>query len=182
MKVDLRELPTHRSIEIDAAFVGSSLAGLPLRAALEAPADDPDAGAGTATFDFFSDANEEDIFARGSLRGWMQVACSRCVEPVRIELDESIHATFLPRAKAPKDEELGDPEADDVDLYAYDGDEIDLEPMLREQYVLAVPYAPLCKEDCAGLCNQCGQNLNVAACGCEAPIDPRLAALKAIKV
>ena len=59
---------------------------------------------------------------------------------------------------------------------------IDLEPVFREQFVLAVPYAPLCTEDCKGLCPQCGIDRNTASCSCEPPIDPRLAPLKGLKI
>ena len=41
---------------------------------------------------------------------------------------------------------------EDLDLFPFDGDKIDLEPLFREQFVLAIPYAPLCREDCKGLC------------------------------
>ena len=54
--------------------------------------------------------------------------------------------------------------------------------MLREQFVLAVPFAPLCREDCKGLCPQCGIDLNTGTCACEKPVDPRLAALKGLKI
>ena len=54
--------------------------------------------------------------------------------------------------------------------------------MLREQVILDAPMQPLCREDCRGLCPQCGTNLNTDACAC-APAweDPRLAALKALR-
>jgi uncharacterized protein len=71
--------------------------------------------------------------------------------------------------------------ADDLDVFAFDGERVDLEPLFREELVLAVPYAPLCKEDCKGLCSQCGADLNSGACGCRPPIDPRLAALTKLK-
>ena len=49
-------------------------------------------------------------------------------------------------------------------------------------FVLAIPYAPLCKDDCLGLCAQCGADRNVAPCGCEKPIDPRFVALQGLKL
>jgi uncharacterized protein len=71
---------------------------------------------------------------------------------------------------------------DDLDVFPYTGDVIDLEPLVREQFVLSIPYAPLCKEDCRGLCPQCGIDRNVASCECAAPIDPRFAALQGLKL
>jgi uncharacterized protein len=72
--------------------------------------------------------------------------------------------------------------AEDLDLFPFDGERVDLEPLFREQFVLAIPYAPLCREDCAGLCPQCGIDRNTGTCTCEKPIDPRLAALKGLKL
>jgi uncharacterized protein len=71
---------------------------------------------------------------------------------------------------------------EDLDTFAFDGEKIDLEPVFREQFVLAVPFAPLCREDCKGLCPQCGIDRNSGTCSCEKPIDPRLAALKGLKL
>lgn len=86
-----------------------------------------------------------------------------------------------PRTKADEDDgvELA---TDDLDVFPYGGDVIDLEPLIREQFVLAVPFAPLCKDDCLGLCPQCGVDRNVTACVCEKPIDPRFAALQGLKL
>jgi uncharacterized metal-binding protein YceD (DUF177 family) len=71
---------------------------------------------------------------------------------------------------------------DDLDVFPYTGDVVDLEPLIREQFVLAIPFAPLCKEDCLGLCPQCGADKNVAPCSCEKPVDPRFAALQGLKL
>ena len=55
---------------------------------------------------------------------------------------------------------------------------LDLTPLVREEIIVSTPIAPLCKPDCAGLCPQCGQNLNLGTCNCELDdIDPRFAAL-----
>ena len=71
---------------------------------------------------------------------------------------------------------------DDMDVSYYDGNEFDMAEVVREHLLLALPMNPLCAEACAGLCDQCGADLNEAACGCEEPVDPRLAALADIKI
>lgn len=179
----VRDLPCHRRFEVPSALVGDWLKGLPMRDALGAPDPDPQAGAGAAELDLYADGTH--AFAAGTFKGFLTVACSRCVGPVRLELDEKLHVTFMPPGEMPEEEE-GDEGAEvreeDVDTFPFDGERIDLEPVLREQFVLAVPFAPLCSETCKGLCPQCGIDLNTGTCACEQPIDPRLAALKGLKI
>jgi uncharacterized protein len=70
-----------------------------------------------------------------------------------------------------------------ADEESYSGNSIDVAPALREQILLSLPPAPLCKDDCQGLCQSCGQDLNLADCGHVADTtDPRWAALKKIQL
>ncbi len=187
----VRDLPTHRRFDVPGERVAEWVKGLPMRDALAAPEGDPAAGHGTAELDLYADGSH--VFAAGTFRGEVTVACSRCIEPVRLPIDEKLRVTFMPRHELPAED--GEPAAEagedgegaeiaeeDVDLFPYDGDAIDLEPLFREQFVLAVPFAPLCREDCKGLCPQCGIDRNTGTCACEPPIDPRLAALKGLKL
>ena len=82
----------------------------------------------------------------------------------------------------PDHEEGAEVSEEDLDVFPFDGERVDLEPLLREQFVLAVPFAPLCAETCKGLCPQCGIDRNTASCSCQPPIDPRLAALQGLKI
>jgi len=191
-QVLVRELPTHRKLEVSPERVGEWLKGMPMRDALGAPDPDPQAGHGVADLDLYADGAH--AFATGTFRGELTVACSRCVNPVILKIDENLRVTFLPRHELP-DDDAEDDRADDadedegavvneedIDVFPFDGERIDLEPLLREQFVLAVPFAPLCAETCKGLCPQCGIDRNTASCTCEPPIDPRLAPLKGLKI
>lgn len=155
-----------------------------MRDALGAPEPDPDAGSGRAELDIYAEGNH--VFATGTFKGDLTVACSRCVEPVKLVIDERLMVTFMPKSEMPADdveaEEGAEVPAEDLDLFPYEDDFVDLEPLFREQFVLAVPYAPLCKEDCKGLCPQCGTDLNTGTCTCSAPVDPRFAGLKNLKL
>ena len=179
----VRDLPTHRTFEVGADLASAWLRGLPMRDALSPPEVDPQAGGGVADLDLYADGTH--VFAAGTFKGHVTVACSRCVEPVRIAIDEKVRLTFMPPDEMPSEEtsdegvELGD---EDLDTFPFDGEKVDLEPFLREQLVLAVPFAPLCREDCKGLCPQCGIDRNSGTCTCEKPVDPRLAALKGLKL
>jgi uncharacterized protein len=117
-----------------------------------------------------------DVFFDGSLRGQVTGTCSRCLEDYAFPLDHPFVFVLTPRAA------LVDPEArltaDDLALSFYEGDEIDLTPLVHEQAILALPTRPLCRDACRGLCARCGANLNGGPCGCPAaPPDPRLAVL-----
>jgi uncharacterized protein len=70
----------------------------------------------------------------------------------------------------------------DEETYPLLGDHLDLEPLARDAVLLALPLAPLCREDCAGLCPTCGAERAGGACGCDpAPVDPRWAALDVLR-
>jgi uncharacterized protein len=97
---------------------------------------------------------------------WVGI-CRRCAEPVAGELRIAVRERF---ADEPDD-----------DLYPIVDDEIDLGPLVRDAVVLELPMAPLCREDCAGLCPQCGANRNEGDCGCVAPRDPRWANLDVLR-
>jgi uncharacterized protein len=64
-----------------------------------------------------------------------------------------------------------EPEEEPDDQYQYQGNQLELAPMLREHVILAAPMQPLCCDDCLGLCAQCGKNLNEGSCRC-APEPP----------
>ena len=182
----VRDLPVHRHFEVPPALVSDWLKGLPMRDALGAPEGDPQAGRGEADLDLYADGAH--AFAAGTFKGHLTVACSRCVGPVKLTIDETLRVTFMPPGEMPSEdaepasEDGPEVREEDLDVFPYDGDKIDLEPLFREQFVLAVPFAPLCAEDCKGLCPQCGIDRNTGTCSCEKPVDPRLAALKGLKL
>jgi uncharacterized protein len=185
-QVLVRDLPLKRELDVSPSFVAEATRGLAMRDALGPSAEDPGAGAGHLALDLYAEGAH--VFASGRMSGHVHVACSRCLEPMKLAFDEALRVTFLPMAELPRQDEPAAEEEegvaiteDDLDLFGYDGETVDLEPLVREQFVLAVPYAPLCSEDCRGLCPQCGINRNQGTCECEAPGDPRLAGLKALK-
>ena len=88
---------------------------------------------------------------------------------------------LAPRAAA--DDDDGRLRTEDLEFSLYDGDQIDLAPLVAEQLILALPSRALCREDCQGLCPSCGTNLNLHQCGCaQQARDPRLAVLRPPKV
>ena len=119
----------------------------------------------------------------GELAGVLTLPCHRCLGPAKVPLAVPVHTIFVPPAKIPVEDTTADPEADDLDFAHHDGEIVDLAPIMREYIILAVPLRILCKDDCLGLCPQCGTDRNAAACSCLPPpsIGP-LAALKNLKL
>ncbi len=118
----------------------------------------------------------------GTVHADLEQVCSRCLEPFRLTVDAPFDHRYLP-ASAMSGEPEREVADEDLDLSYYRDDHIDLDELLQEQFYLALPMKPLCREDCKGLCPQCGANLNTAPCACEATWgDPRLAALEALHI
>jgi uncharacterized protein len=97
--------------------------------------------------------------------------CARCLEPVTQTIEVSCRELFSYEQGAGHTDEDG---------YALDGDLFDLEPVLRDALVLALPLAPLCRQDCPGLCAECGALLAQVGPehGHERAVDPRWAGLR----
>ena len=113
------------------------------------------------------------VMARGTVSAPWRGTCRRCTTQVGGELVVSVRERF---ADPPGP---GEPE-DDL-AYPIEDDALDLGPMLREAIVLELPLAPLCQDDCAGLCPHCGVDRNVESCRCVAPHDPRWASLDVLR-
>lgn len=111
----------------------------------------------------------DGITVHGTASFRVQGECRRCLGSIdaetTVELSELFQVT------------LSDPDAYPIEL-----DQVALLPMVRENILLAVPLAPLCRPDCAGLCQNCGRELNSGPCGCATPAaDERWAALDELK-
>ena len=117
----------------------------------------------------------------GTARTELELTCSRCLEPYNMPVDAVFDVRYLPASDAAGDGE-GEVGEEDLDTSVYRDDQIDLNEVLREQFYLALPMKPLCREDCAGLCPQCGTNRNTGTCACAIGLeDPRLAPLRGLK-
>lgn len=115
------------------------------------------------------------VVVEGKLDIDMELACSRCLEPTHVHSSIPFAEQFKPADS--EDEEEAEDEEDDLIEIA--NDHLDLKPFVEEYVQLFMPFAPLCKSDCKGLCQQCGSNLNEQSCQCSNErIDPRLEALK----
>ena len=123
----------------------------------------------------------QKVRATGRVRATLACACSRCLEPFTIAVDAPFDALYLPTSAnaGAGEHQVGD---DDLGVSFYQDDTIDLGEIVREQFYLALPMKPLCREDCQGLCPMCGINRNRETCTCEPTwVDPRLEPLRRLK-
>ena len=123
----------------------------------------------------------EDIHVLGDFSTVVEVRCARCIEPVPTKVGGDFDLLYRPLGVDAGKEERSISEAE-TEIGYYSGEGIELEDVLREQILLALPAKVVCAESCRGFCPGCGKNLNVESCACEEqPPDPRWAALAEIK-
>jgi uncharacterized protein len=96
----------------------------------------------------------EGVLVSGTATARLTGECGRCLEPV----DDTLTVTLQELFAYP--ESTTDETADDEETARMEGDLLDLEPALRDAVVLALPLTPLCREDCSGLCAECGERLD----------------------
>jgi len=122
-----------------------------------------------------------DIRLTGRLETELEITCARCLAPVALPVARSFDLLYRPLGADAGQEELSVTDAE-AEIGYYQGEGLLLEDTLREQILLAVPLKTVCRQDCRGLCPQCGKNLNEGACSCTDEVeDPRWAALKEIR-
>lgn len=110
----------------------------------------------------------EGVLVTGTATVRLRGNCARCLDEITTQEVVDLQELFC----------YPDKETDDAEALHIEGDLIDLEPVLRDAVVLDLPFTPLCQPDCAGLCPDCGANLNRdPEHGHAEPIDPRWAGL-----
>jgi uncharacterized protein len=128
------------------------------------------------------DVHKDDTKLRlkGFVATTLELTCSRCLEGYPVPVDATFDLMYLPHSEAPGDEDIEVTDGDANTAFYRDG-VIDLGELVREQIYLTLPMKPLCREDCRGLCPECGTNLNAGTCACAHRWeDPRLAPLKSL--
>ncbi len=118
------------------------------------------------------------VEVEGRLVAQVEVECDRCLKAVELPLDVRFDRELV-TARDYEEQSAAELTEDDLDLSVYDGEAIDVDELVKEELMLAVPAQVLCKEDCKGICAVCGEDNNLVKCGCEtAEADPRWSGLK----
>ena len=162
--VDARELgrrpgtmrKVHRTIAAPAG-PGTEVIGVPEGSDLE--------------LDLRLEAVMEGILVSGTIRGRAEGECVRCLDPVEDEIEADVQELFVYPGRTPEGE-------DEDELRELVDEMIDLEPVLYDTLVPALPFQPLCRDDCPGLCSECGARLADVPGHTHESADPRWDALQ----
>jgi uncharacterized protein len=111
----------------------------------------------------------EGVLASGPVAGVMTFSCARCLKPFEGGFEVEVQELFTADADPAEDQ------------YPMQEGFVDLEPLIRDAVVSSMPFAPLCRPDCLGLCARCGGDLNLGECACPPESDSRWEALSAIR-
>ena len=143
---------------------------------------------------------DDGVVLRGSLSPKLVTECRRCLKQVQLDLPVVFTLNLVNRERLGRRGEADDVEeipsgsfdVREADREEFNGRTIELEPIVREQLLLALPMDALCRQDCQGLCASCGRDLNEARCDCkpaapdegeaQRPKDPRWEKLKGVKL
>ena len=148
----------------------------------EAPFDEPHefAPRGAAETDVFAEATVKvalslqsfsgGLRAKGTVEAPWHGICRRCSNPILGISSVQVHERFVDE-RGPGDD----------DAYLVENDFADLAPLVHDAILLDLPLAPLCREDCQGLCPYCGIDRNEDSCDCSAPVDARWATLDELR-
>ena len=119
-----------------------------------------------------------EVFVNGHVDTRVQVECDRCLQPVELPVSADFALEYITGSEYESSEAVELTEAD-LSVAVFDGHGIDVDEIVKEQILLSVPTRMLCRENCKGICPECGTDRNTGDCNCVADdIDPRWAALK----
>ena len=119
-----------------------------------------------------------EVFVNGHVDTRAQVECDRCLKPIELPVNADFELEYITGSEYESSAVAELTEAE-MSVSVFDGEALDVDEIVKEQILLAVPSRVLCREDCKGICPQCGVDRNTGECNCETKeIDPRWAALK----
>lgn len=133
---------------------------------------------------------DQHLRLKGKLDLDLKPSCDLCLSEFFYHFRDDFEIDFSPLYDSKKDQDRNAENSDEIELHAndlnfvfYEGDSINLDPILSDQLILNLPSSFKCTENCKGLCQNCGENLNISSCTCDSldKIDPRWHALMQLK-
>lgn len=118
----------------------------------------------------------------GEIKTEVELVCNRCLQTLPEKVEFSFKNAYILAEDYTKEEEY-ELEKKELEISIFEGDKIDLAEVAGEQIALDLPSQILCQENCKGICEKCGANLNLIDCKCEEnDVDPRWSALTKLKI
>jgi uncharacterized protein len=118
------------------------------------------------------------VHVTGRVTARVHSECDRCLKSVELPVDSNFKLEYVTGEEYQAQQAVELTESD-LDLSVFDGDVIDIDELVTEEILLAVPDHVLCSEDCKGICAVCGVNKNSTECSCDSKeVDPRWAGLE----
>lgn len=125
---------------------------------------------------------EHKVVVEGEFAAIAEVECDRCLQPVELPISSDFRLEYV-TAETYKSLETAQLAQEDLALSIFDGEFIDVDDIVREQLLLAIPTHAICRENCKGFCPVCGADRNVTDCNCKATeIDPRWSGLRDLRL
>ncbi len=171
--LDTRELGRRPGSQRLVSFTAPAPADLGIEV-LRVPEESP------VELDLRLEAVMEGVLVTGQAHARLEGECARCLDEIHDEVVGDIQELFV---YDESDTTTGSREGEDDDVARLEGDLLDLEPQLRDAVVLMLPFQPLCRDDCPGLCPTCGARLaDDPAHQHDEPVDPRWAKLSGLRL
>jgi uncharacterized protein len=108
----------------------------------------------------------DGFWVYGPVGARLSLTCARCLEQFAFTVASRLDIDLLPRRKTPGASEI-ELKTEEMNIYYFEGEEIDIDPYVFEEIMLNMPLKALCAESCKGMCPSCGKNLNLEECRCE---------------
>lgn len=122
--------------------------------------------------------SEDKVVVEGEVAAMVRVECDRCLQPMELPVGSDFRAEYV-TAETYKSYESAELAEEDLALSIFDGEFIDVDELVREQLLLAIPTYAVCRGGCKGFCSVCGADRNKNECNCDATkVDPRWGALR----
>lgn len=122
-----------------------------------------------------------EVFVNGQVQTRAQLECDRCLKPVELPVSADFALEYITGVDYESSSNAALSE-EELAVSVFDGQSIDVDEIVKEQILLAVPARTLCQAECKGICPECGIDLNTGQCNCAAQeVDPRWAALKSLR-
>ena len=119
-----------------------------------------------------------EVFVNGHIETRARVECDRCLQQVETPVKSDFDLQYITGTEYASSQ-AAELTENDMSVSVFDGDAIDVDEIVKEQILLAVPTRMLCRPDCKGICPECGIDKNTGDCACDTgDVDPRWAALK----